>query len=92
MEGCLLKLSPEQLLSIKKFAVDIHEPFMTVIRTECPRTDICVDRFHLAQKVNGAFDKVHKHEFKKQRRAMINLPETCSNRVEDLFLFHERKT
>jgi len=68
LEECLLKLSPEQLLSVKKFAVDMHEPFMAVIRTECPNADICVDRFHLAQKVNEAFDKVRRAEFKKARQ------------------------
>ncbi len=67
LEDCLLKLSPSQLLSVEKFAVDMHEPFMTVIRSECPNADICVDRFHLAQKVNEAFDKVRKTEFKKAR-------------------------
>lgn len=67
LEECLLKLSPEQLLSVKKFAVDMHEPFMLVIRSECPNADICVDRFHLAQKVNEAFDKVRKTEFKKAK-------------------------
>jgi hypothetical protein len=65
LEECLLKLSPEKLLSVKKFAVDMHEPFMAVIRTECPNAEICVDRFHLAQKVNEAFDKVRRHEFSK---------------------------
>ncbi|MGZ3747648.1 MAG: ISL3 family transposase [Pseudobdellovibrionaceae bacterium] len=69
LEECLLKLSPEQLLSVKKFAVDMHEPFMLVIRTECPNADICVDRFHLAQKVNEAFDKVRRTEFKKAKQA-----------------------
>lgn len=68
LEECLLKLSPEQLLSVQKFAVDMHEPFMTVIRTECPNADICVDRFHLAQKVNEAFDKVRRTEFKKAKQ------------------------
>ncbi len=67
LEDCLLKLTPEQLLTVKKFAVDMHEPFMVVIRTECPNADICVDRFHLAQKVNEAFDKVRRAEFKKAR-------------------------
>lgn len=65
LEECLLKLSPEKLLSVEKFAVDIHEPFMSVIRTECPNAEICVDRFHLVQKVNEAFDKVRKREFRK---------------------------
>jgi transposase len=43
----------------------MHEPFMAVIRTECPNAEICVDRFHLAQKVNEAFDKVRRSEFRK---------------------------
>ena len=67
LEDCLLKLSPVQLLSVKSFAVDMHEPFMTVIRTECPNAEICVDRFHLAQSVNKAFDKLRKSEFKKAK-------------------------
>ena len=67
LEDCLLNLSPEQLLGITKFAVDMHEPFMAVIRTECPNAEICVDRFHLVQKVNEAFDKVRRAEFKKAR-------------------------
>lgn len=67
IEECLLKLSPSQLLSVENFAVDMHEPFISVIRTECPNAKICVDRFHLAQKVNEAFDKVRRTEFKKAR-------------------------
>lgn len=67
LESCLLNLSPSQLLRVRKFAVDMHEPFMAVIRTECPNAEICVDRFHVAQKVNEAFDKVRKSEFKKAR-------------------------
>src|SRR3989344_629116 len=68
LEDCLLNLSPEQLLGITKFAVDMHEPFMAVIRTACPNAEICVDRFHLVQKVNEAFDKVRRAEFKKARK------------------------
>jgi transposase len=45
--------------------VDMHEPFMSVIRTECPNAEICVDRFHLVRKVNEAFDKVRRSEFSK---------------------------
>lgn len=67
LEACLSKLTPEQCLSVEKFAVDMHEPFMSVIRTECPNADICVDRFHLAQKVNEAFDRVRRSEFKKAK-------------------------
>jgi len=79
LEDCLLKLSPEQLLTVKKFAADMHEPFMAVIRTECPNADISVDRFHLAQKVNEAFDNVRRAEFKKARE---NNNEFTANMLE----------
>ncbi len=78
-----LKLSPAQLLSVEKFAVDIHEPFMAVIRTECPNAEICVDRFHLAQKVNEAFDKVRRAEFNKAR-------ENNNNFTKDILEPHRR--
>jgi transposase len=79
LEECLLKLTDEQLESVKKFSVDMHEPFMTVIRTECPNAKIAVDRFHLIQKINEAFDKVRKTEFKKARE---NKDEFCKDMLE----------
>jgi transposase len=60
-------LSKGQKLSVEHFAVDMHEPFISVIKTECPNAKVCVDRFHLAQKVNEAFDKVRRTEFKKAK-------------------------
>jgi transposase len=67
LTGALSILSKGQKLSVEHFAVDLHEPFISVIKKECPQAEICIDRFHLAQKVNEAFDKVRKHEFKKAR-------------------------
>ena len=63
----LSALSTGQKLSVENFAVDMHEAFISVIKTECPNAKICVDRFHLIQKVNEAFDKVRRFEFKKAR-------------------------
>ncbi len=80
IEECLLKLSPSQLLSVENFAVDMHEPFMSVIRTECPNAKICVDRFHLAQKVNEAFDKVRRAEFKNESSSPDISSDFCCNR------------
>ncbi|MBK7892233.1 MAG: transposase [Bdellovibrionales bacterium] len=45
----------------------MHEPFIAAIERECPNAKVCVDRFHLAQKVNEAFDKVRRFEFKKAK-------------------------
>ena len=64
---CLKVLSPAQRATIKSFAVDMHEPFIYVIKKLCPDAKICVDRFHLAEKVNDAFDDLRKAEFKKAR-------------------------
>lgn len=57
-------LSTGRKLAVENFAVDMHEAFITVIKKECPNAKICVDRFHLAQKVNEAFDLVRRSEFK----------------------------
>lgn len=67
LETALSVLSDGQKLSVENFAVDMHEPFISVIKTECPNAEICVDRFHLVQKVNEAFDKVRRSEFKKAK-------------------------
>jgi transposase len=64
---CLKVLTPEQRASIKTFAVDMHEPFLSVIRKYCPNAEICVDRFHVAEKANDAFDELRKAEFKKAK-------------------------
>jgi transposase len=60
----LAVLSPGQKLAVEYFAVDMHEPFISVIQKECPNAQVCVDRFHLVQKINEAFDKLRKSEFK----------------------------
>ena len=67
LKTALSVLSTGQKLSVENFAVDMHEAFISVIKTECPNAEICVDRFHLVQKVNEAFDKVRRSEFKKAK-------------------------
>jgi transposase len=67
LETALSVLSTGQKLTVENFAVDMHEAFISVIKTECPNAEICVDRFHLVQKVNEAFDKVRRSEFKKAK-------------------------
>ncbi len=54
-------------MTVEKFAVDMHEAFISTIEKECPHAEVCIDRFHLVQKVNEAFDKVRKFEFKKAK-------------------------
>lgn len=68
-------LSPGQLMSIEKFAVDMHEPFISAIRDKCPNAEVVIDRFHLAQKINEAFDKLRKSEFKKAKQQKDSISE-----------------
>lgn len=67
LKAALDVLSKGQKLTVEHFAVDMHEAFISVIKTECPNAEVCVDRFHLVQKVNEAFDKVRRSEFKKAK-------------------------
>lgn len=67
LKTALSVLSKGQKLTVENFAVDMHEAFISVIKTECPNAEICVDRFHLVQKVNEAFDKVRRSEFRKAK-------------------------
>ena len=61
-------LSKGQKLAVAKFAVDIHDPFMSAIRENCPNAEVVIDRFHLVQKVNEAFDRLRKSEFEKAKK------------------------
>lgn len=69
LKDCLKVLTEPQRLAIHFFAVDMHDPFISVIKKQCPNAEICVDRFHLAQAVNHCFDDVRKSEFRKARDA-----------------------
>lgn len=71
LQKALSVLSTEQKLTVKQFALDMHDPFISVAKKECPNAEICVDRFHLAQQVNKAFDEVRKEEFKKAKESKI---------------------
>lgn len=73
LETALSILSKGQKLAVENFAVDMHDGFISVITDKCPNAQVCVDRFHLAQKVNEAFDKVRRSEFKKARENKDNI-------------------
>lgn len=65
LEDCFAVLSPGQKMAVEWFASDIHEPFIAAAKKHLPNAQICIDRFHLAQLINKAFDIVRKAEFKK---------------------------
>jgi transposase len=75
LKAALMVLSPGQKLAVERFAVDMHEPFISAIKQECPNAKVVIDRFHLAQKINEAFDKLRRSEFKKAREKNDNFTE-----------------
>lgn len=75
LKAALMVLSPGQKLAVERFAVDMHEPFISAIKQECPNAKVVIDRFHLAQKINEAFDKLRRLEFKKARDQKNNFTE-----------------
>lgn len=68
LRSAMTVLSPGQKLAVEKFAVDMHEAFISAINKECPNAVVVIDRFHLAQKINETFDKLRKAEFKKAKQ------------------------
>jgi transposase len=83
LEDCLKVLSPGQKLAVEKFAVDMHDPFISVVKKELPNAEVCVDRFHVIQLGNDAFDKVRRHEFKKARASNNEF-------IHDMLMPHRR--
>jgi transposase len=67
LETSLSILSDGQKLAVENFAVDMHDAFISVIKTECENANICIDSFHIAQKANEAFDNFIRSEFKKAK-------------------------
>jgi transposase len=66
---CLKVLPKETREKIAFFALDMNAGYFKAVRKFCPNAEIAVDRFHLAQELNEAFNDVRKLEFKlaKQR-------------------------
>lgn len=65
---CLKALSKPQRLAVEFFALDMHAGFFRAVTRLCPNAEIAVDRFHLVQRLNEAFDDVRKTEFRMARK------------------------
>jgi transposase len=68
LQKCLEQLSPELREKIKFLAVDMHDGFIETAQKLCPNASVAVDRFHVAQKLNEAFDEVRKSEFERAKK------------------------
>jgi|HigsolmetaAR202D_1030399.scaffolds.fasta_scaffold23268_1 Transposase and inactivated derivatives len=68
LAACLKTLTKPERLSVEFFALDMHPGFFSAVRKLCPNAEIAVDRFHLVQQLNKAFDEVRKSEFRMAKR------------------------
>lgn len=67
--SCLNQLGPELCNQIKFLAVDMHDGFINAAEKYCPNAKVTVDRFHVAEALNRAFDEVRKNEFEKAKQS-----------------------
>jgi len=67
---CLKVLPKKTREKIEYFALDMNAGYFKAVTKLCPNAEIAVDRFHLVQELNEAFNDVRKAEFKmaKQRQ------------------------
>jgi len=68
LQSCFKQLGPELCKKIKFIAVDMHDGFIKAAAMHCPNAKIAVDRFHVAQALNEAFDEVRKSELEKAKQ------------------------
>lgn len=61
---CLKTLPKAVRGKVEYFALDMNAGYFKAVRKFCPNAEIAVDRFHLAQELNEAFNDVRKAEFK----------------------------
>jgi transposase len=64
LEGFYKGLTPDQLARISVVALDMGKPFISATREHVPNADekIAFDRFHVAQHLGDAVDKVRREE------------------------------
>lgn len=67
--SCLKQLGPELRKQIKFLAVDMHDGYIKAAEKYCPNAKVTVDRFHVAEALNRAFDEVRKNEFEKAKES-----------------------
>ena len=65
LRECFSVLSSGQKMAVEWFCCDMHQPFISGAKTHLPNAKICVDRFHVVQLANKAFDQVRKDEFRR---------------------------
>ena len=71
LDGFWATLTPEQIGAVEAVAMDIWNPYIAAVREHLPEAHgkIVFDKFHIAQHLGGAVDKVRRKENKILRAA-----------------------
>lgn len=69
LTSCLRQIPENIRDKIKFIAVDMHDAYIRAATKLCPYANITVDRFHVAEALNRAFDELRKQEFDKAKLA-----------------------
>lgn len=69
LTGCLKQIPESVRENIKFIAVDMHDGYISAATKLCPNAKVTVDRFHVAEALNRAFDELRKKEFDKAKLA-----------------------
>jgi transposase len=66
LDGFWATLTPEQIGAVEAVAMDMWNPYIASVREHLPEADgkIVFDKFHIAQHLGGAVDKVRRKENK----------------------------
>ena len=66
LDGFWATLTPEQIGAVEAVAMDMWNPYIASVREHLPGADgkIVFDKFHIAQHLGGAVDKVRRKENK----------------------------
>jgi transposase len=68
LKNCLQQIPESIREKIKFVAVDMHDGFINAATELCPNAKITVDRFHVAESLNRAFDELRKQEFENAKK------------------------
>lgn len=69
LQSCLNQIPESIRQRIKFIAVDMHDGYINAATKLCPNAKVTVDRFHVAEALNRAFDELRKQEYEAAKQA-----------------------
>lgn len=57
---------------VKNIVIDMHSPYISLVKSMFPKASLSIDRFHLVQLINRAFNKIRVITMNRQNNRMYN--------------------